>query len=91
MLEAGIRQCPNVELWCDNSPQYMKWIFSRPLLHSVCGKAVVGYEFNCCYHIHKFSAFIEPQFIDAHLTIGQTWCCEDSRRKYETVCTYITR
>lgn len=41
VLKAGIRQCPSVEQWCHSSPQYMKWIFSQPLIHSVCGQAVV--------------------------------------------------
>ena len=49
VLEAGIRQCPSVELWCHNSLQYMKWIFSQPLIHVLCGQAVVGCEFVCLF------------------------------------------
>ena len=47
VLAASIRQCRSVESWCHTSSQFIKWIFSQPLLQSACGQAVVAFEFYC--------------------------------------------
>jgi len=58
VLTASIRQCPSVEAWCHSSSQFIKWIFSQPLLHSACGQAVVSSEFHCWFHMHICLLFV---------------------------------
>jgi len=65
VLAASIRQCPSVEAWCHNSSQYIKWIFSQPLLHSACGQAVVECRFHCCT-VHVLVICLNDHFFRAH-------------------------